>query len=651
VTHPGWLKNLLALACGILLLGLLELLLWGMSYPTLAGEDPFVGFSGSSPLFLPDADPSLRTTNPAKLKYFNAQTFSALKPKESFRVVAFGGSTTYGRPFVAETSFPTWFGRLLQRYAGDRHIEVINAGGISYASYRVKRLMNEMVAYQPDLFIVYSGHNEFLEKRTFDKLLHEPEGLRRVRGVLQRSRIYSLLFRILERFRSRDQGKTILGDDVDALLEDIGGPELYHRDDTFRDGVIQQYRVNLQLMAELAENHHIPLILCTLPSNLRDLSPFKSEQSAGVRSDDQEQFQRYYQQAVNAFAAEDYAGALAAGEAAGRIDSHFAELNYLLAKTADRMGRFTVAGGYYQSAKQEDIVPLRALDEMNGAVREVAKNFGVPLADVETVFFRLSPEQIPGDNLFADHVHPTLEGQQLIAWIVLDAAVKAGLVPLNGQHWQEVQEDARGWLTAELAKIPKRYRALGWWGVGRLFYWAGKYPEAYQPLKKAWAVLTEKDEIPYQLGQIELFFGNGREALAYFEAAAKLNPDRPLLTVDKASAYDLLGSPQQALSLLAGVTPASAEELVSVSYVKGRALMHLGRYEAAAQSFSVAAENSPQAPTFRLLLAEAWRAAGQTARAEHAYRAYLQLTRQDHPERRLQQWWATPLSSGSGASD
>ena len=36
------------------------------------------------------------------------------------------------------------------------------SGGVSYASYRVAALMEELVRYEPDLFVIYSGHNEFL---------------------------------------------------------------------------------------------------------------------------------------------------------------------------------------------------------------------------------------------------------------------------------------------------------------------------------------------------------------------------------------------------------------------------------------------------------------------------------------------------------
>ena len=55
------------------------------------------------------------------------------------------------------------------------HWEVINAGLLSYGSYRVAMVMEELITYEPDLFIVYTGHNEFLERRTYKEIIAAPE--------------------------------------------------------------------------------------------------------------------------------------------------------------------------------------------------------------------------------------------------------------------------------------------------------------------------------------------------------------------------------------------------------------------------------------------------------------------------------------------
>jgi hypothetical protein len=65
------------------------------------------------------------------------------------------------------TSFPGWLREILLSADSSKKWEVVNAGGVSYASYRVASLMDGLSDYEPDLFVVYSGHNEFLERRTY----------------------------------------------------------------------------------------------------------------------------------------------------------------------------------------------------------------------------------------------------------------------------------------------------------------------------------------------------------------------------------------------------------------------------------------------------------------------------------------------------
>ena len=48
--------------------------------------------------------------------------------------------------------------------------QAVNCGGVSYASYRLAPLVKEVLAYQPDLVIVMTGENEFLEDRTYQSV-------------------------------------------------------------------------------------------------------------------------------------------------------------------------------------------------------------------------------------------------------------------------------------------------------------------------------------------------------------------------------------------------------------------------------------------------------------------------------------------------
>jgi GTPase SAR1 family protein len=48
-----------------------------------------------------------------------------------------------------------------------RDIEVINVSAQAYAAYRVRLILDEVVSFQPDLIVIYSDNNEFLEPRRY----------------------------------------------------------------------------------------------------------------------------------------------------------------------------------------------------------------------------------------------------------------------------------------------------------------------------------------------------------------------------------------------------------------------------------------------------------------------------------------------------
>ena len=104
------------------------------------------------------------------------ERFLRQKPGGTFRIVCMAGSATYGRPFWHHTSFAGWLRAFLPKAESPRKWEVINAGAISYATYRVKGLVAELARFEPDLFIAYMGHKEFPTRRPYADVL-EPPGL------------------------------------------------------------------------------------------------------------------------------------------------------------------------------------------------------------------------------------------------------------------------------------------------------------------------------------------------------------------------------------------------------------------------------------------------------------------------------------------
>ena len=211
---PLWQAIVLPLASILVFFLLLEggLALFGIK-PVLKTEDPFVGFASNAPLFAPAPGPrgaQWLVTAQNKRGYFNVQGFPQTKAPGTYRIFTLGGSTTYGRPYDDKTSFSGWLREFLPMADSQRNWEVINAGGISYASYRVAHLMEELINYQPDLFIIYTGHNEFLEERTYGQIRDMSPLVRNTVSVLNKTRTWAAMNSAMQSLglqaaRGRDQ--------------------------------------------------------------------------------------------------------------------------------------------------------------------------------------------------------------------------------------------------------------------------------------------------------------------------------------------------------------------------------------------------------------------------------------------------------------
>ena len=190
----GLLFRLLAIALGLAPLAASEAVIrvFDIGRPS-AHDDPFVGFSSTRPLFELSRDGTRYETARTHEKFFQRDGFEAVKPPDEFRIFCLGGSTVQGRPFSIETSFTTWLELSLRAAEPGRRWRVVNCGGVSYATYREALIVDELLRYQPDLFIVCTGHNEFLEDRSYPHLKESPVVVRAVLEQASRLRTFDLL--------------------------------------------------------------------------------------------------------------------------------------------------------------------------------------------------------------------------------------------------------------------------------------------------------------------------------------------------------------------------------------------------------------------------------------------------------------------------
>lgn len=537
---PWWKKLLFAaVACAGVLAALeLTLTLSGVR-PIVYERDPYVGFTSRLPLFVKDpdaADSEALVTAKNKRRFFNVQRFSARKPDGVFRIFCIGGSTTYGHPYQDSTSFCGWLRAMLPKADPTRKWEFINCGGISYASYREALLMEELARYEPDLFIVLSGHNEFLEQRTYSQIIAMPESLRGAGAILGRTRLHAALKSVIDRNRTSPAATNppaaMLPAEVETLLERVVGPRAYSRDDELQAQIIAHYRFNLARMADIARSAGAQIIYITPASNLRSCSPFKSEHKPSLSESQITEWESLFQQARRAAAAQQWPEALAAIDQAARIDDRHAALHFLRGHVLLELQRLVEARAAFIRARDEDVCPLRALSPMREALKQVATEQRAPWLDLDELFERLSPARAPGDDWFLDHVHPTIEGHRQCALALIEILRQTGIAHPGPAWTAALQTQIKADVESQISPA-QHGEALC--TLAKVFAWAGKYNEAFQMSQRAVQLAGNDPQVQFEAGKNAAHLKAFDAALLHLRRAVELKPGF-------APAHALLGS-------------------------------------------------------------------------------------------------------------
>ena len=450
-----WLFRLAAVLLGLSVFVAAEGLcsLFDLGRPT-EDDDPFVGFSEIHPLFVLDDAKSEYSIASSRRKFFAPESFSAKKSAGTFRIFCLGGSTVQGRPYAPKTSFTSWLELSLNAVATDRHWETVNCGGISYASYRLVPILKECLAYEPDLFILCTGHNEFLEERSYAHLKYAPEFAVTSYRSLARFRVFSLLRETKQSAQNWFAGsaaphKPQMKTEVDPLLDYEGGLKAFKRDEPWRAQVIEHFEANLRRMTGLCRSAGVPLLLVTPPSNLRDCPPFKSVHRSGLTEQERKNFASLVEEARTHYR-DDLQRSIRLLQQAVEIDAQHAALFYELGQCYDALGLYDQARSAFLQSRELDICPLRILAPMERAIEKVGRDWDVPVIDAHQLLQRETAHGILGDSWLVDHIHPSPErGHQAIAWALIEEMIRQG--------WADVSSD---WLSRARAVCRQEYESL-----------------------------------------------------------------------------------------------------------------------------------------------------------------------------------------------
>ena len=276
------LKNLaIGLAPLVLLIGLTELVLslLGVADP---GEhfELSRGFDANVPFF--EEDPE----RPGGLRMRVREGAGAavlIPPREDAqRVFLFGGSNTHSFPEdVVETALEADTGRAW---------EVINLGRPGFGSERVSILLGQSVQLEPDAIVIYSGHNEFVERgfqRQLGRQMFGSGWTNDVLVMLSQLRLFRVVESILrpEEAARSTEAQEAAPDVVQSVSKEWHSTQY---DETLV--YYEAYRQNLRRMVRAALDRDIDVVLCTVVGN--DLSPPRvSTIPKGTTSEDLARFQ------------------------------------------------------------------------------------------------------------------------------------------------------------------------------------------------------------------------------------------------------------------------------------------------------------------------------------------------------------------------
>ncbi len=639
---PIWKQILFTLFSIGIIFALLEAVLYLTDVkPDSVSVDPYVGFVPSIPLYVEqrlDDQSLIRVTAENKLRLFNAQSFSAEKSSNTRRIFCLGGSTTYGRPFDDSTSFCGWLREYLHTTQKEIDWQVINAGGISYASYRVAALMEELTAYAPDLFIVYSGHNEFLERRTYAAVLEQPDWIKSLHAGLSQTRTYSSIKHLIasakQLAKERGSSQHSLKQEVTALLDSSVGLSEYHRDQSLAENIRAHYRYNLQKMIDISRQANAEIMFITPASNLRSSSPFKSEFQTQITAAQQQQVLSLLERAEYFRKDGDLSASIEALQQALAIDDRYAQTLYQLGQALFADGQVEKASELLLAAREEDICPLRILSPMLNDLASIAAKNHTALIDFDAMIKRESVQQyghaIPGHEFFYDHVHPSIQANNLLAQALFERMKDSGLLDDHAA----LDADTLFAVQARIeSRIDKQMQSRALRNLAKVLSWAGKNEDASR-LARMSIELTEnadpKDnaESLFILGVDATRRRNWSEAEEYFRASVGLDPgytkahnNLGLSLVRLNRIEEAIGHYQQAIRL--------DPEHASAHYNLANAYARLNKDELAIELYESALRLLPDDLDSRYSLAKVLARTGQDQRAVALYLSVLETSPDD----------------------
>ncbi len=352
------------------------------------------------------------------------------KPADTYRIFVLGESSAYGTHLDDSATWASQLEHLLAVAQDTRRVEVINMGLRAVSASVYQDVLSELLAQDPDLVVLYAGHNEFYGVRQ----ARFPRNLR--------------LWRLLEGLQgpvvSHDQSAA-LGIRPDALHPGGGSVER---------AVAARFAETLDhLVEDLAG---VPLLVFQAHANERHVAPLCSDDGG----DEQAGERAARLLAWVASTPEILTPADCEPETLAALPGH-AGSSWVAGWCAQASGDLQASHAAFRSAIDSDCAPIRARSSVMEAIRTLPDRHPdalVAVVEPLEALTRACRGSALGHEVFYDHVHPNLLGSYLLARSAADVLAR---------------DPARFGLDLDPAALPSYDEALEGLGLGPLDAWTG----------------------------------------------------------------------------------------------------------------------------------------------------------------------------------
>lgn len=340
------------------------------------------------------------------------------KAPGTYRIFVLGSSAAMGDP-EPSFSLARMLDVMLRAAYPNQHFEVVNAAVTAINSHVTRQIAADCAKLQPDLFVVYEGHNEvigpFGPAGVFAPFFRSESALQ-LASALKRTRTGQLVGAVNRKLRHQEPSRS-----------EWGGMEMFLRqqitdtDDRLVD-VRDHFQANLLAIGKSAERAGARTLFCTVLTNQRDFAPFMSQHRPGLGDEARRQWDERFAAAQEAERAGNLSAAESAYRAALALDDRYAELVFRLARLLMRAGRDAEAQPLFQRALDLDTLRFRTDSALNAVVKNLDLSAlpNAEVVDLVTAISAQSPHGVVGDEALYEHVHLTLHGVYDVARQLFD---------------------------------------------------------------------------------------------------------------------------------------------------------------------------------------------------------------------------------------